>query len=472
MQTFPLIWIPLVPLLGAAVLGILGNRLGRANINLIACGSIFTALAGSVIAVAAVADGATLAQSSAWFHVGIINVSWGFTVDRLSATLLLVITGIGFLIHVYSTGYMAHDPAPARFFAYLNLFVSAMLVLVLADNLVVLFVGWEGVGLCSYLLIGFWYEDPDKALAGRKAFIVNRIGDFGFTLAVFACIAMFGSVTFHGLMEQTGQLRLDQPLLQGVFAGWRTGSVITMISLLFLVGVAGKSAQIPLYVWLPDAMAGPTPVSALIHAATMVTAGVYLMCRLSFLYVYSGTALTVVGAVGAATALLAAVIACAQNDIKKVLAYSTVSQLGFMVLAVGVGAFWAAIAHLVTHAFFKACLFLTAGSVIHGMGEEQDVRRMGGLLKRLPQTGAAFIVATAAITGVVPLSGFFSKDAILSLVGSTRNIAAPWAPPLFYAVGSLAASAPPTTCGAWRCSPSTASREPSKPSTPTRLRGR
>jgi len=439
MQTFPLIWIPLVPLLGAAVLGILGNRLGRANINLIACGSILTALAGSLFAVASVAGGATLAQSFTWFHVGTIDVSWGFTVDRLSATLLLVVTGIGFLIHVYSTGYMAHDPAPARYFAYLNLFVSAMLVLVLGDNLVVLFVGWEGVGLCSYLLIGFWYEDPDKALAGRKAFIVNRIGDLGFTLAVFACIAMFGTVSFHGLAEQTGQLRIDQPLLQGVFAGWGTGSVITLIGLLFLVGVAGKSAQIPLYVWLPDAMAGPTPVSALIHAATMVTAGVYLMCRLSFLYVYSGTALTVVGAIGAATALFAAIIACAQNDIKKVLAYSTVSQLGFMVLAVGVGAFWAAIAHLVTHAFFKACLFLTAGSVIHGMHDEQDVRRMGGLLKRMPQTGAAFIVATAAITGVVPLSGFFSKDAILSLVQGTRNAGAPWAPALFYVAGSLAA---------------------------------
>ncbi len=215
--------------------------------------------------------------------------------------------------------------------------------------------------------------------------------------------------------------------------------MITLIGLLFLVGVAGKSAQIPLYVWLPDAMAGPTPVSALIHAATMVTAGVYLMCRLSFLYVYSGTALTVVGAIGAATALFAAIIACAQNDIKKVLAYSTVSQLGFMVLAVGVGAFWAAIAHLVTHAFFKACLFLTAGSVIHGMHEEQDIRRMGGLMRRLPQTGPAFIVATAAITGVVPLSGFFSKDAILSLVGSTRNLGVPWAPTVFYVVGSLAA---------------------------------
>ncbi len=439
MQTLPLIWIPLAPLLGAIVLGLLGNRLGRANINLIACGAIFTALAGSAFAVASVSDGATLAQSFAWFRVGAVDVSWGFTVDRLSATLLLVITGIGFLIHVYSTGYMAHDPAPARFFAYLNLFVSAMLILVLADNLVVLFVGWEGVGLCSYLLIGFWYEDPDKALAGRKAFIVNRVGDFGFTLAAFACIAMFGTVSFHGIAEQCATLRVDQMLLQGVFSGWTTGTVITLIGLLFLVGVAGKSAQIPLYVWLPDAMAGPTPVSALIHAATMVTAGVYLMCRLSFLYAYSGTALTVVGAIGAATALLAAIIACAQNDIKKVLAYSTVSQLGFMVLAVGVGAYWAAVAHLVTHAFFKACLFLTAGSVIHGMHEEQDIRRMGGLLRRLPETGSAFIVATAAITGVVPLSGFFSKDAILSMVHSTGNSGARWAPALFYTVGSLAA---------------------------------
>jgi NADH-quinone oxidoreductase subunit L len=250
---------------------------------------------------------------------------------------------------------------------------------------------------------------------------------------------MFGTVAFQGLAEQSAHLRVAQPILQGVFAGWSTGGVVTLIGLLFLVGVAGKSAQIPLYVWLPDAMAGPTPVSALIHAATMVTAGVSLMCRLSFLYAYSGVALTVVGAVGAATALFAAVIACAQNDIKKVLAYSTVSQLGFMVLAVGVGAFWAAIAHLVTHAFFKACLFLTAGSVIHGMQEEQDIRRMGGLLRRLPDTGSAFLVATAAITGVLPLAGFFSKDAILSMAHTTANSTAPWAPIVFYTVGSLAA---------------------------------
>jgi len=439
MQPFPLIWIPLVPLLGAVVLGVLGNRLGRDNINLIACASVFTALAASAFAVAQVSGGATLTQSFEWFHVGVVDVSWGFTLDRLSATLLLVITGIGFLIHVYSTGYMAHDPAPARYFAYLNLFVAAMLVLVLGDNLVVLFVGWEGVGLCSYLLIGFWYQDPEKASAGRKAFVVNRIGDFGFSLAVFACLAMWGTVNFHSLIEQTAKVNDAQMLLQGVFAGRNTGSVITLIGLLFLVGVAGKSAQIPLYVWLPDAMAGPTPVSALIHAATMVTAGVYLMCRLSFLYAYSGTALTVVGAVGAATALFAAIIACAQNDIKKVLAYSTVSQLGFMVLAVGVGAYWAAVAHLVTHAFFKACLFLTAGSVIHGMQDEQDIREMGGLLRRMPETGAAFIVATAAITGIVPLSGFFSKDAILSMVRTTLNTDAPWAPAVFYAVGSLAA---------------------------------
>ena len=439
MQTFPLLLIPLMPLFGALTLGLLGRRLGRANVNLIACGSILAAFVGAAFAVARVVDGATLTQTFEWFHVGAVDVSWGFTLDRLSATLLLVVTGIGFLIHVYSTGYMAHDPALGRYFAYLNLFVSAMLILVLADNLVLLFVGWEGVGLCSYLLIGFWYEDPAKASAGRKAFIVNRIGDFGFTLAVFGCLAIFGTVSFQGLAQQAAHLNVHQELLQGVFGGWELQAAITLVCLLFLVGVAGKSAQLPLYVWLPDAMAGPTPVSALIHAATMVTAGVYLMCRLSFLYAYSGTALTIVGAVGAATALFAALIATAQNDIKKVLAYSTVSQLGFMVLAVGVGAFWAAVCHLVTHAFFKALLFLGSGSVIHGMKEEQDLRKMGGLLRKMPETAGAFLIGTAAITGIVPLSGFFSKDAILSLVRGTANEAYPWAPWLFYVLGTLAA---------------------------------
>ncbi len=439
MISFPLLWIPLLPLCGALALGVLGNRLGRANIHLIACGSVFAAFVGAALAFVGVVDGHTLAQSFSWFHVGALDVTYGFAVDRLSGTLLLVVTGIGFLIHVYSTGYMAHDPSPARFFAYLNLFVGAMLTLVLADNMVLLFVGWEGVGLCSYLLIGFWFEDAEKAYAGRKAFVVNRIGDLGFTLAVFSCLALFGTTHFDAIARAALTLNPDVLLADGIFAHWHVGSVVLLICLLFLVGVAGKSAQIPLYVWLPDAMAGPTPVSALIHAATMVTAGVYLMCRLSFLYALSGTALTIVGGVGAATALFAAVIATSQNDIKKVLAYSTVSQLGFMVLAVGVGAFWAAVCHLVTHAFFKALMFLGSGSVIHGMREDQDLRNMGGLRTRMPETSAAFLVGTAAITGVLPLSGFFSKDAILSLVRTTGNDVATWAPMTYYAVGTVAA---------------------------------
>ncbi len=434
-----LLWIPLVPLLGALVSGTVGRRLGREYVHLLACGTVLWSFLLSVGAFMQVWDGAAIAQAGSWFQVGQIHVGAGLQVDRLSAVLLLVVTGIGFLIHVYSTAYMAEEPGYWRYFAYLNLFVGAMLILVLADNLVLLFVGWEGVGLCSYLLFGFWYDDEAKASAGKKAFIVNRVGDFGFGLGVFATLALVGSVDFAALQSTLAMAHPGDVLHQGLFAGWQLQSAITLIALCFVLGVTGKSAQIPLYIWLPDAMAGPTPVSALIHAATMVTAGVYLMCRLAILFAFSPVAMLVVACLGAGTALFAALIAFAQNDIKKVLAYSTISQLGFMVLAVGVGAFWAAIFHLVTHACFKALLFLGSGSVIHGMHGEQDMRRMGGLTRKLPHTAAAFAVGTVAITGVLPFSGFFSKDAILGLALGTANHAFPWAPWVLYLAGCAAA---------------------------------
>jgi NADH-quinone oxidoreductase subunit L len=431
--------LPLLPLCGAFILGTLGPKLNRLEISLIACGSVLGSFIAAVSESHLVVTGVPLTQLGDWFTAGTVHVGAGMRVDQLTVVMLLVITGIGFLIHLYSVGYMAHDEAPARFFAYLNLFVAAMLILVLADNLVLLFVGWEGVGLCSYLLIGFWYTHEANASAGKKAFIVNRVGDFGFTLAVFGCFALFGSVGFSAMAGNLAGLSQATVLPQGIFAGWTLLQAVTVISLLFLVGVAGKSAQIPLYVWLPDAMAGPTPVSALIHAATMVTAGVYLMCRMSFLFAASGPALIVVACVGAATCLFAAIIATAQNDIKKVLAYSTVSQLGYMVMAVGVGAYWAAVLHLVTHACFKALLFLGAGSVIHGMHDDQDLRHMGGLYRRLPQTARAFLIGSIAITGVLPLSGFFSKDTILHLALHTGNSQFPWSPWSLYIVGSIGA---------------------------------
>jgi NADH-quinone oxidoreductase subunit L len=317
--------------------------------------------------------------------------------------MILIVTGVGFLIHLYSVGYMAHDQDLSRYFAYLNLFAAAMLLLVLGDNLLLLFVGWEGVGLCSYLLIGFWYTDDEKAYAGKKAFIVNRIGDAGFLLGIFL---LFWSLGERGAWTLTfAAIQQNAHLL--------SAGTATAVCLLFFTGAVGKSAQIPLYVWLPDAMAGPTPVSALIHAATMVTAGVYMVARLHFLYAMAPTALAVVAWVGAATAIFAASIGLVQNDIKKVLAYSTVSQLGYMFLGVGVEAYAAGIFHLMTHAFFKALLFLGAGSVIHGMSEEQDIRKMGGLRGRMPTTYWAFFAACLAIAGFPLLSGFFSKDLIL-----------------------------------------------------------
>jgi NADH-quinone oxidoreductase subunit L len=347
--------------------------------------------------------------------------------DSLSALMIAFVTFVGFLIHVYSAGYMGHDAGYGRYFAYLNLFMFSMLTLVLAGNFLLLFVGWEGVGLCSYLLIGYDYHKKFAADAGKKAFVVNRIGDFGFILGIFGIFALFGSLDF-------GEVFSAAAANPGAYAPY-----MTLICLCLFLGAAGKSAQVPLYVWLPDAMAGPTPVSALIHAATMVTAGVYMVARCNVLFRLSPDALLVVAVVGGFTALFAATIGLAQTDIKKVLAYSTVSQLGYMFLACGVGAFGAGMFHVLTHAFFKACLFLGSGSVIHALGGEQDLRRMGGLARKIPITYVTFLVATLAIAGVPLLAGFFSKDAILAAVFEARFPQAPWLPKLLWSAALFTA---------------------------------
>ena len=403
-------WIVLVPLIGAAVNGLLVRRMPRRIAGLLACAAVGVSFALSVKVVLRLvgmdAEQRLVTDTLApWLGLGPLHVNIGFAMDQLSAVMALVVSGVGFLIHVYSLGYMAHDAGYNRFFTYLNLFIFAMLTLVLGENLLMLFVGWEGVGLCSYLLISFWFNDEANAAAGKKAFIVNRIGDFGFLLGMFVIGTTLLPELHHG---------------EGVFSfqvmreyAHQLGPVATLAGLLLFVGATGKSAQIPLYIWLPDAMAGPTPVSALIHAATMVTAGVYMIARMNFLYVLSETAMAVIAAVGAVTALFAATIALTQNDIKKVLAYSTVSQLGYMMLACGVGAFAAGIFHVMTHAFFKALLFLGSGSVIHAMSNEQDMRLMGGLRKKLPVTWWTFLIGTVALAGVFPFAGFFSKDEIL-----------------------------------------------------------
>jgi NADH-quinone oxidoreductase subunit L len=402
-------WIVFLPLLGVLFNLFIAPRTGRRGVNVVAPGVILGAF---LVALTAFFELKGLPPGSAvvdtvypWITAGQLHIDFALRVDALSAVMILIVTGVGFLIHVYSVGYMAHDEDVARFFTYLNLFTASMLLLVLGENLALLFVGWEGVGLCSYLLIGFWYTDPEKAKAGNKAFIVNRIGDAGFLLGMFLLFWMLVSQGVWTLSFTEIQANVEK--LAGM------PGIITAICLLLFIGATGKSAQIPLYVWLPDAMAGPTPVSALIHAATMVTAGIYMMARLYFLYSLSPFALTVVAWFGAATAIFAATIGFAQTDIKKVLAYSTVSQLGYMALGVGVGAYAAGIFHLMTHAFFKALLFLGAGSVIHGMHEEQDIRKMGGLLKRMPITGWTFLIGCLAIAGVPGLSGYFSKDLIL-----------------------------------------------------------
>ncbi len=411
-------WIPLLPLLGAIVNGLGGvwiqKHLGKKVVGVIACA--MPAL-GFVLALRAFVDLVGLESSERilldtvfpWIHVGILNVDVAFQVDPLSAVMILIITGVGGLIHLYSMGYMDDEPAYWRYFAYLNLFTFAMLTLVLGDNLLLMFVGWEGVGLCSYALIGFWFSEWANASAGSKAFIVNRVGDFGFMCATFLLFWSLEGVDHPTLVFR--EITQYAPLLEGhVFWGVST---VTLITMLMFVGATGKSAQIPLYVWLPDAMAGPTPVSALIHAATMVTAGVYMIARLSVLFDMAPMTGNVIATVGAATAFFAATIGTTQFDIKKVLAYSTVSQLGFMFIAMGVGAYATGVFHLMTHAFFKACLFLGSGSVIHAMHHEQDMRKMGGLKKWMPITYLTYLISTFAIAGFPPFSGFFSKDEIL-----------------------------------------------------------
>ena len=430
----------LFPLAGALVNGLAGRRLGKGNVALVAIGAMVGALAVSTIAFSWTVQGQVLHfRGDPWFRIAgadgraLVSIGWGLLVDRLSGTMIMVVTGVGTLIHVYSISYMSHedDQGFARFFTYLNLFVAAMLTLVLGDTLVLTFVGWEGVGLCSYLLIGFWYTDVQKAFAGRKAFVTNRIGDFGFLLGVFALLSIFGTTSYEELVGMARQLDPAATIQGGLLAGRTFQTAITLALLGLFVGACGKSAQLPLYVWLPDAMAGPTPVSALIHAATMVTAGVYLVARNAYLFSLAPQAMATVTIVGALTALFAALIAFAQTDIKKVLAYSTVSQLGFMFIGVGSGAYWAGILHLVTHAFFKGCLFLGAGSVMHGMGDETDIRKMGGLWKKMPLTALTFGVSTLAITGFVPLSGFWSKDAILGNALFSHN-------PAWHSVGAWA----------------------------------
>jgi NADH-quinone oxidoreductase subunit L len=416
-----LIWlIPLLPAAGAAINGLAGIRLFSRGLSAaVACGTMAGALGLSTWAFVGLLGLPPDSRShdvvlGAWIPripletahgMGGFEAAWAFRLDPLSALMILVVTGIGFLIHVYSTAYMHDEPrgAYARFFCYLNLFCFFMLVLVLGANYLVMFVGWEGVGLCSYLLIGFWYEKDSAANAGKKAFITNRIGDFGFILGMFLVFFTFGTLDFRSVANAAAAMPVES-------AGF---GVISLICILLFVGAAGKSAQIPLHVWLPDAMEGPTPVSALIHAATMVTAGVYMVARNAVLFEHAPLVMLVVAIVGALTALMAATIGLVQNDIKRVLAYSTVSQLGYMFLAAGVGAFAAGIFHLMTHAFFKALLFLGSGSVIHAMAGEQDMQRMGGLRRYMPVTFATMMVGTLAIAGIPPLAGFFSKDEIL-----------------------------------------------------------
>jgi NADH-quinone oxidoreductase subunit L len=427
------IWlIPLFPLVTAAAMLLFGRRLANGAVSVLCVGSVaasFVHAAGAVWQLLALAPEHRVVQMILfdWVPAGPMHTSagqltqftadWGMLLDPLSSVMILVVTGVGLLIHLYSVGYMGHEGGYYRFFGYLNLFMFAMLTLVLANNLLLLFVGWEGVGLCSYLLIGFYFLKKSAADAGKKAFIVNRIGDAGFLLGIFLIASTLGTIRFTS--EGLGDSGAFPGILQALGAAVNSGTLgngapaLTAIALLLFVGACGKSAQIPLYVWLPDAMEGPTPVSALIHAATMVTAGVYMVARMNAIYQLSPIAMQVVAITGAATAIFAATIGLAQNDIKKVLAYSTISQLGYMFLALGVGAFSAGIFHLMTHAFFKALLFLGSGSVIHALSGEQDMRKMGGLWNKIPVTAKTFLVGTVAIAGIPPLAGFFSKDEIL-----------------------------------------------------------
>jgi len=433
--------IPFFPLAGSVINGLLGKKIKSEKVIgtiatlavamsfLVSC-SCFLSLLGDQVKV-------HQQVIASWMTVGTLNIEWGFLLDPLSAIMLMVVTGVGSLIHLYSIGYMHGEEGFYRFFCYLNLFVFAMLMLVLGNNALVMFIGWEGVGLCSYLLIGYYFHKQSAGDAAKKAFVVNRIGDFGFLLGLFLLFWTMG--TEHGVWTFNFVEIAEKGHLLG--AG---GTVVTIVTLCFFLGATGKSAQIPLYTWLPDAMEGPTPVSALIHAATMVTAGVYMIGRLNGLFAMAPNTMMVVAIVGAATAIFAATIGFAQNDIKRVLAYSTVSQLGYMFLAMGVGAFTAGIFHLMTHAFFKACLFLGSGSVIHAMhhglhhahlhDDPQDMRNMGGLAKKMPITYWTFLISTLAISGFPLLSGFFSKDEILWWsFGSTRGAIGLWA------IGAVAA---------------------------------
>jgi len=396
--------VPALPLLGFLITGMGYKRLKHNQAGIIA--STMVALSFLVSAAlyfvlqSAGKDSATVTLFN-WVAIGNMNIPFALLIDHLSLTMMLIITGVGALIHIYSIGYMHGDDRVNSFFAQMNLFTFSMLLLVMGANYLVLFIGWEGVGLCSYLLIGFWFKNPAFNYAARKAFVMNRIGDLGFILGIILLFFTFKSVTFSEVFSQAATLQTGAPF-------------ITLITLFLLIGAVGKSAQIPLFTWLPDAMAGPTPVSALIHAATMVTAGIYMIARSSILYNLAPITLNIIVVIGLATALMAAIVGLKQNDIKKVLAYSTVSQLGYMFIALGLGAYSTAVFHVTTHAFFKALLFLGAGSVIHAMGGEQDIRKMGGLRKKMPLTYFTFLAATLAISGIPPFSGFFSKDLILS----------------------------------------------------------
>lgn len=411
--------VPLFPLLGFLINGLGRKSLSRTQTGIIGSGVILASFIVSVILFFEVkAQGASVVTLFQFINVASFKIPFAFQVDQLSVLFLLVITGVGFLIHLYSTAYMKEEESShyARYFAYLNLFVFSMLLLVLGANYVIMFIGWEGVGLCSYLLIGYWFKNNQYNYAAKKAFVMNRIGDLGFLLAVFWLLFKLGTATYGDVFAQVSQLSQFD---------------ITAITTLLFIGAMGKSAQIPLYTWLPDAMAGPTPVSALIHAATMVTAGIYMIARSNILYTMAPATQTLVAITGLATAIFAATIALKQNDIKKVLAYSTVSQLGYMFLGLGVGAYTGAVFHVLTHAFFKALLFLGAGSVIHAMHHEQDIRNMGGLKKYMPITHITFLLACLAIAGIPPFSGFFSKDEIL-LAAYLKN-------PLYYYIGTAGA---------------------------------
>jgi NADH-quinone oxidoreductase subunit L len=418
MDFFSWLWlIPVSPLLGAITNGVLGRRFSKQVIGIIGSGTValsFIVSLGAFLQMLHSPESAIpiVRNYFVWIQAGSFHASFGFLLDHLSGLMILIVTGVGFLIHVYSTGYMHDDSGFYRFFAYLNLFMFSMLTLVLANNYLLMFVGWEGVGLCSYLLIGFWFGKQSATDAGKKAFIVNRVGDFGFILATMLIFWTFKTVDYGQVYAAVSSFPVEPLGMIGT---------LTTICLLMFVGATGKSAQIPLYVWLPDAMEGPTPVSALIHAATMVTAGVYMIARSASLFDHAPGALLVVACIGAATAIFAASVGLVQTDIKKVLAYSTVSQLGYMFLACGAGAYAAGVFHLMTHAFFKALLFLGAGSVIHGMSGIQDIRKMGGLRHKMPWTFRTFLVGTIAIAGIPGLAGFFSKDMILAEVWHSAN---------------------------------------------------